>query len=185
MFKSFMLCVIAVILTGASCVHAASWWLESQATVQSGSLTPQIDGGFSVPVSGTTIGLSVFGLRTTGWGEVYAGPTWSPSGHCQLGISAGIEQARGTWRTAGSLGVNEGPVNSFSILEKGASGTWFKTATTMSVSNHVRLGLLGQTSVGWGPYGEVVPRSHAMFWAAITIAQGATSGLVALQVTSW
>lgn len=185
MFKSLMLCTIAVILSGAPSAHAASCWLETQATMQSGSLTPQLDGGFSVPVSGTTFGLSVFGLRTTGWGQVYAGPTWSPSGHCQLGISAGIEQARGTWRTAGSLGVNEGPVNSFSVLEKGASGTWYKTTTTFAVSSRVHLGLLGQTSVGWGPYGEVVALPHTMFWGAMTVAQGTTSGLVALQVTSW
>lgn len=185
MFKSLVLCLIAVILTGMSCAHAASCWMEALATVQSGSAVPQVSCGCSVPVSGTSIGISAFGLRTAGWSQVYAGPTWSPSGCCQLGISAGVEKAPGAWRTAGTCAVTTTLVNSFSVLEKGASGMWFRTAATTPVSRRVRLGILGQTSVGWGPYGEVVALPHTILWAAITTARGAMSGLVALQVISW
>lgn len=176
-----MILVVLVALITFSSVSHAGVWVEQQTVVRSGAFLPQWDGGFSLSGS-NGLGISGFALVKNGWSQFHVGPTWSPSTHCQLGIHAGVEQTPGMWRTAGTLWIGDNTASSFSVFEKGASGTWYKSVTTVPVSKNIRCGLFGQKYTGWGPTAELSFRSGTIWVAELLRSSSAPSMVVGIKL---
>mgnify|MGYP001584553983 CR=1 FL=1 len=157
--------------------------VEGQMILQNGKEKPQINAVVNVPITGS-LTLTGFGLVKQGWSQFHVGPTWSPSKHCQFGLRAGVEQAHGMWRTAGTLWMGNGTVSSFSVYERGAGGSWYKSVTTVPVLANTRLGLFGQKFAGWGLVVEY-KLVHGKVWAAELLRSNETpTVIIALDVTN-
>lgn len=100
-------------------------------------------------------GISCFFQVTPGWGQAYAGPTWSPTKHLQLGVSAGAEQKGGVYapRFASFLWFEYKTLSGIGIVEWNDTWLkemWYNVQVRKKMSEHTALGIQSRRFLGTG-----------------------------------
>lgn len=108
-------------------------------------------------------GISGFALVMSGWGELYAGPTFKPTSHTSLGLSGGGVQAKDcnlVPRWAASASWSDHGLTLQGLVEtdtdwlagKGDSGMLYNVLATYSPTKYLAVGLRTRRPDGFGPH---------------------------------
>ncbi|MEK7125125.1 MAG: hypothetical protein AAB864_01890 [Patescibacteria group bacterium] len=133
-------------------------------------LTGQIKGKF---------GWSAFGLLNENWGQIYAGPSFSPAKWCTLYVSTGLEF--GGRRFSESVWLGRGPVSVLAIYEHGHTGAWHKILAVVTVAKGVTVGYHDQAFVGRGARASYT-RGKVSVWASALVKNGELNNILGFSV---
>jgi|CXWL01.1.fsa_nt_gi hypothetical protein len=187
---AFVLCLLAPAVSHAEFVPDAESSLQLATVVEMDeSQQFEVEGGSSIVFGraandALVIDRHYFGLSwhvrgDSGWSEVYAGPTWSPTPALTFGAGAGVEtQTDETvrFRYALSLTAKSGPWLFIGSVEHNAGlfsgdndGLWYDLNGLVTQYRPIVFGLKWRSDVGVGPYVEyVLPGGRFKVWVAST-----------------
>ncbi len=129
----------------------------------SGNVVPRaqtiIDIGVIDPLSLTT----TF-VMSPGYGEMYIGPTWSPTAHFSFGVAGGMETVDDPWRVMTYSMTSIEKLHLLGVAEYGGSGLWYKAAASYAIGP-VSVGAIMQRFDGLGPR-VAISRWELELWTA-------------------
>jgi len=153
------LVVIFILCFAATARAQTQGWVEGQGTIAKGD-----DGGRKVSPTaalmlqkpmGAGIGGFAFASVTKGFGQIYAGPTYSPAKWLELGIGAGL-QDNGQFRTGGYAWTGGGVGYVLALGEYSREGGWwYKGIAALRPIKPLAIGGYIQRFAGVGPYVEI------------------------------
>lgn len=114
--------------------------------------------GDVVPRANTIVDIGLidhFSMTTTfvmspGYGEMYIGPTWSPTAHFSFGVAGGMETVDDPWRVMTYSMTSIEKLHLLGVVEYGGSGLWYKAAASYAIGA-VSVGAMMQRFDGLGP----------------------------------
>jgi len=127
------------------------------------------------------LGWSAFGLVNKGWGQAYAGLTFTPTSWSAVGISVGVES--GGNRFAESLWLGKGRISVLAVHEHGFSGSWHKVTADVTVAKDFSVGYHDQAFLGRGLRAQFT-RGKVSVWSALLLKDGHLNTVVSLLVKS-
>ena len=89
-------------------------------------------------------GLYGWGQTSRSYSQAYGGVTFSPTTWAQVGLAAGVEQAKKKGRIAGFVWTGKKKVSNLLIVETGGSGTWFKETLSYQATKRVAVSFVSQ-----------------------------------------
>ena len=145
-----------------------NFWLEGQGIhSRDGKDISQVNGGLSGNISGP-VGYFVFGQTiSTGYRQIYGGPTLKPFSWLEVGVAGGQETGGTPNRRAAYLWSGNDSVSVIGIFENGGSGPWHKIVVNYRVSNSVGIGIMDQAFLGRGPRMEYSLNKNVTLWGAV------------------
>lgn len=118
-----------------------------------------------------TFGLFTYGELHRSWGQIYAGPTFSPSSWLKIGTGIGLEDidVSSPLRYGGFLWTGNEKDSLLAVGDFGQSGYWWRVDTNHKLSEWFGMGLLAQRDAGIGPRLQLtIHNKPIMFWIAPT-----------------
>lgn len=109
-----------------------------------------------------------------GYRQAYAGPTWKPFDWLELGIGIGMEHVpdaggeSNSTRTNAFFSVNWEKISLYGSFENGASsGPWRVLTAIYHISDTVGIGMMEESSLGFGPRVEYAIMKNVTIWGGI------------------
>lgn len=178
MLKAILAVIVAgvIAIASAGLAHAQSFVeVQTKATSPHDGVT--VLGNLNRPITGPW-SVSAFFLTTSGWAEVYAGPTLALNqGKMAITLSMGGEQgdmnglqpryAVSVWATGGRfslLGIIE--VNNDVLRGNNDDGLWYELTMKAKILPWLYAGYKDKRNSGMGPYVQVKSRHKVGVWAA-------------------
>ncbi len=141
-------------------------WVEERTYISGGVATPRIDGLLTRPVKGA-LGSFVWFQVQQGYGQAYAGATYSPKPWVQLALGGGMEEDNHPARLGSYVWAGKGPASALAVFEAGGSGFWWKMETNYQARPVLGIGMLTEAYKGTGPKLEFsVPHTRLKLWFA-------------------
>jgi hypothetical protein len=168
----FRILFMALAIVSAAAANAsAQSFFESQSRFTDSGLSPTFDAQFVVP--GKKVDFMAWALVTGGddaqWGELLFGLSKNIRPWLWVGVAAGVETDKQPFRINPNIWVGKGRFSTFLAYEDGGSGPWYKSVTTVKVSNLVGVGVHSQKYYGTGPYAEVNLPGKFKVWGSVVV----------------
>lgn len=186
----FIIIVVSLVLASPRFARAEdaapdTLTLDATATFADGKIVPGGSAFIIKPLYGP-LGLNVISSGTTEFAEALAGLVYFPRPWLSVAGLAGISQADGVWRVAGTLGLGNEDVSSFTVVEASQSEHWARTEFAWRPRSWAGVGFLGDTDLGIGPrieFNLAVPKAVVHLWGASLYDWGESraSGLLGLR----
>lgn len=148
--------MIAVMLVAASFVAA-------QTAVK---IEGNLDGGKQIDLLTCHDGTFAYACVSEGWGEAYAGKTYSPAPWLELAAGAGLETGQDSLRFGGWAWAGQGHYSLLYVWERGGSGPWHKAIAMTKVTDALSLGVIDRSYYGRGVNAEYKLGSSSKLSAA-------------------
>lgn len=169
---SFLVVFSFIFISTLASAQSTKAWVEGQAaaTKSDGSyqLAPKLN-MYAERDMGHGLGAFAYGYVARGFGEMYAGPAYSPAKWLQIGIGAGMETA-GAFRSGGFIWAGGEKVYAIGYGELNAHGEcWYKGVAAWTPTRYLGVGAYAQRFMGVGPYLEVKIQNQTLpltIWAA-------------------
>jgi len=118
-----------------------------------------------------TLGFFAYGEVHRNWGQIYAGPTFSPASWLKVGTGIGLEDidVSTPLRYGGFLWAGNEKDSLLAVANFGQSGYWWRVDTNHRFSAWFGAGLLAQRDAGIGPRLQLtLPKKPITLWIAPT-----------------
>ena len=156
-------------------------WVEERTYFSGNGATPRIDGLLTRPVKGGLGSFAWFQVQQ-GYGQAYAGATYSPKPWVQFALGGGLEEDKHPARIGSYVWAGKGRVSGLGVFEDGGSGFWYKVETNCQVTAGLGLGTLTEANNGTGPKLELaLPHTPFKLWFAPLWKGGSLVPLVGLR----
>jgi hypothetical protein len=172
--KSFRIALAFVVVVG---FVPAQNWVEAQAYGQ----TARVDGLFSGQFN-KSFGSFAWMQQQKGYGQAYAGITYSPKTFVQLALGAGLEQDARPARVGSYVWLGKGKSSVLGVFEDGGSGFFYKVEANYQAVSRFGVGILSDRFRGHGPKAEfLVPHTPVKVWLASLWKDGSVSPLLGIR----
>ena len=104
---------------------------------------------------------------SNGYRQIYGGPSLKPASWLEFGVGIGEENVGNRRRRAAYFSADGEQLSLSGYFENGASGSFHKAYLNYKVTESIGIGVMDQTSVGFGPRVTYSITKNAAVWGAV------------------
>ena len=104
---------------------------------------------------------------SNGYRQIYGGPSLKPTSWLELGVGIGQENVGNRNRRAAYFSADGERLSLSGYFENGASGSFHKVFLTYKATEFIKVGLMDQTSIGFGPKVTYNITKNTAVWGAV------------------
>ncbi|MDO8565782.1 MAG: hypothetical protein Q7S04_01170 [Candidatus Moranbacteria bacterium] len=159
--------LVLALLACPAIAGETSFWIEPQVVYNKEKSLSRIDAGLSGNIA-ESIGYFAFGQAlSNGYSQLYGGPNWKPLSWLEVGVGVGAESVKPSLRRSAYFLATEGKVSALGIYENGGSGRFRKLVATYQITESLKLGVMSETYLGFGPRVEYAVTKSISLWGAV------------------
>ena len=159
--------LVLVLFACPAIAGETNFWAEPQIVYNKENSLSRIDAGLSGNIA-ETIGYYAFGnALSNGYRQIYGGPNWKPLSWLEVGVGVGAESVKPSLRRSAYFLATGEKVSVLGIYENGGSGRFRKLVAIYQITEPLKLGVMSETYLGFGPRVEYAITKNISLWGAV------------------